>query len=132
MGYGNQKRNMGPYANIFQFKKGMWRSFYSPHTLFINWLLGKLAYRTVNPVAAWSLLHNRTKGSLATRWLIQIQIVAKSEPENLCFRFINSMSLANSSKNAGVMYRCNSSANGCNSSWIERFIKNVILSHLAC
>lgn len=22
-GYGNQKRNMGTYANIFQFKKGM-------------------------------------------------------------------------------------------------------------
>ena len=45
-----------------------------------------------------------------------MQIVAKSEPENLRFRFINPISLASSSKNTGVTYRCNYSANGNNSS----------------
>lgn len=43
-------------------------------------------------------------------------MVAKFNPENLRFRFINLISLASSSKNTGVTYRCNSSANGCSSS----------------
>ncbi len=43
-----------------------------------------------------------------------MQIAANSDPENLSFRLINSISLASSSKNTGVTYRCNSSANGNN------------------
>ena len=45
-----------------------------------------------------------------------MQIAAKFDPENLRFRFINPIPLASSSKNTGVTYRCNSYANGSNSS----------------
>jgi hypothetical protein len=45
-----------------------------------------------------------------------MQIAANSDPENLSLRLINPISLASSSKNTGVTYRCNYSANGNNSS----------------